>query len=239
MKILTLIPIYKRPEVVEICLQNLAKFKKQVPTWRLQVVCILSPEDKHLSENEKTVKKYGFKAVYYHNLPVSNKINAGIEYITAHYSFDYLMNFGSDDLIHPKIAELYQSYFDQGIKFFGINTLYFYEAATKKAIYFDTYNTNGSIGAGRMIHRSIIDQFKVDYLPLYEMGIDSGMDTNSAMNIKRSTDNVDVIVESGKFPYIVDIKTDTNINLFEHLATRTRNIQEVEPGYLNQFYENI
>lgn len=236
MKILTLIPIYKRPEVTEISLYNLRYFADVVKEWNLTVVCILSPEDMYLKTNEKTVKKYGFKAVYYKNLPVSDKLNAGINYVSARYKFDYLMNFGSDDLIHPEIATLYRPFFARNTRFFGINTLYFIELSTGKTIFFDTYNTNGSIGAGRMIHRDIINQFTSDLLPLYEPGLDCGLDTSSAMSIKRVTWDVDVIIDSGEFPYIVDLKTNTNINHFMHLECRERNIKYVEKDIITKHF---
>ena len=237
MKIITLIPIYKRPEITEISLRNLRKFADTVADWNLTAVCILSPEDIHLKENEKKVKRYGFKAIYYRNLPVSDKINAGIQYIVSNYYFDYLMNFGSDDLIHPEIATLYAPYFANKVQFFGINALYFKDMTTGKTIYFNTYNTNGSIGAGRMIHRSIIFQIIGEAMTVYEKRLDCGMDTSSAMMIKRLTGGVDVIVDSGEFPYIADLKTTTNINLFMHLETRERNIKEVDPTFLNQYFD--
>ena len=130
------------------------------------------------------------------------------------------MNFGSDDLIHPHIEVLYDPYLKQNCKLFGINTLYFIELSSKKTIFFDTYATHGSIGAGRMIHRSIIEQFDRDMYPIYEPGLDCGLDTSSAMTIKRVMQIPDVIVDSGKFPYIVDLKTTTNINQFFELESR-------------------
>jgi hypothetical protein len=237
MTILTLIPLYKRPQITAICMKNLHRFASLVPEWNLKVVCILSPEDTDMKQNERIVKKYGFKAIYYKNLPVADKLNAGIQYVHDHYDFDYLMNFGSDDLIHPAISDLYRPYFDKGIRFFGINSLYFKDMNTGKTIYFNTYNTNGSIGAGRMIHREIINQFVREAMPLCEPGLDCGLDTSSSMSIKRLTKDVDVIIESGEFPFIVDLKTDTNINHFMYLECRERNIKQVSTNFLNQFYE--
>lgn len=235
MKILILIPLYKRPEIWKICIRNLKRFIRRV-SWQIEVVCILSPDDDHMKTNENLCKLAGFKCIYYPNFPVSDKINAGIRYIMAHYEFDYLMNFGSDDLIHPDIEQLYDEHFKLNRLFFGINTLYFYDYDSKKAIFFDTYNTNGAIGAGRMIHKSILDMFHTDMMPLYEPGINQGMDTNSAMMIKRSYGIYEVIVDSGEFPYIVDIKSNTNINYFVHLEERTKNIKQVETNYLHQYF---
>jgi len=179
---------------------------------------------------------YWYKCIYYPNLPVSDKMNAGIAYVHKHYEYDYLMNFGSDDLIHPDIEELYKPYFNKQFKLFGINTLYFHDLATGDTIFFDTYNTNGSIGAGRMIHRSVIDWFVFETIPLYEHGLNCGLDTSSAMNIKRNLHLYDVIIDSGEFPYIVDIKTDTNINLYEHVASRERNCKPVYKSVITKHF---
>lgn len=235
-KVLIVIPVYKRPEVLQLCLIGLKKLREMVKSWVIAPVFILSPEDEHMKTNEKLVKSAGFKVVYFKNLPVSDKLNAGIRYCWEHYDFDYLMNLGSDDLIHPQIEQLYAPYLEKNVHFFGINTLYFWDFNNEKVIYFDTYNTNGSIGAARMIHKSIIDWFMVNEFPLYEPGINSGMDCNSAMNIKRNMGEVDVIVESGKFPYVVDVKTDTNINHMMYIEARERNITPSDLSFIKQHY---
>lgn len=238
MRIIILIPVYKRPEVLDICVNNLQWFMKSV-SWEIHPVFVLSPEDEYLKENQKIIRKARFKDIYYQNMPVGKKMNAGIYYVSAKYDYDYLMNFGSDDLIHPRIEQLYQPFFDKKVSFFGINALYFYELSTRKTIYFHTYNANGSIGAGRMIHKSIIDQFTSDSLPIYEPGLDCGLDTSSAMMIKRTLSIYDIIIDPGEFPYIVDIKTDTNINHMMYLETRTRNIKHCQPDFLKQYYAHI
>jgi hypothetical protein len=120
---------------------------------------------------------------------------------------------------------------------FGINTLYFYELATKKAFYFHNYNYIGSIGAGRMIHYSILKWFFDQSYPMYEPGLNRGLDTSSAMTIKRLLAQVDIVAQSGDFPYIVDIKTDTNINTMFEISERSECIKLYPPKYLTLFYD--
>ena len=235
MKILILIPVYKRPEVFKVCLENLKWFASQV-SWTIEVVCVLSPDDEDMKLNEKLVKKYGHKAVYWENLPVAEKMNAGLQWVCRNKDFDYLMNFGSDDLIHPEIEKLYAPLLAKKVKFFGINTLYFMDYATHKTFFFNTYNNTGSIGAGRMIHKSILDKFIFDDYPLYDPGLSQGLDCSSAMSIKRTLSEVDVIIDSGGFPYIVDIKTNTNINHITHIETRTQHITYFPDNHLNSYY---
>jgi len=236
MKILILIPIYKRTEVLRICLDNLSKFINTV-SWEIQVVCLMSPEDSFLKENQKSVKKHGFKAIYYKNLPLGEKMNAGIEYVMSHYEFDYLMNFGSDDLIHADIEQLYEPYLNKRYKLFGINGLYFYELSTGKTIFFHNYNYIGSIGAGRMIAYDLLKQFYDQQYPLYEPKLNSGLDTSSAMSLKRMSDVVDIVAEVGNHPYIVDIKTDTNINLMMHIETRATSITYIDNSFIHKYFK--
>lgn len=235
MKILILIPIYKRPEVLKICLKGLEWFISKV-SWSVEVVCILSPEDRYITENQKLIKKYKFTAVYFKNEPVTDKINAGIAWVIRYRDFDYLMNFGSDDLIHPQIEQLYAAEIKKQTKFFGINMLYFYELQTKKTIFFYNYNYCGSIGAGRMIHRSVLDRFSGQGIPLYEPGINQGMDTCSAMSIKRITGIVDIILNPSTFPYIVDIKTTTNVNLMQEIEQRTQYVVPCDNDFLKSYF---
>ena len=236
MNILIFIPVYKRPEVLRICLNNLTRFSSAV-SWDVEVVCLLSPEDKYLKQNQNTVKRHGFKAIYYPNIPVSDKMNAGIQWIMNHCEFDYMMNFGSDDLIHPDIEVLYEPFIKAKHQMFGINTLYFYELSTKRTCYFCNYNYVGSIGAGRMIHYDILKWFAGQSYPVYEPGLNRGLDTSSAMTIKRLLNRVDVVAPAGKFPYIVDIKTDTNINTMFEIGERSDCITECKTDYLNQYYD--
>lgn len=238
MKILTLIPVFKRPEVLKICLDGLKSFAKSV-TWDFEAVFVLSPDDPDFKTNQKMVKKYGYKAVYFPNLPVANKMNAGIFWAVKNLKFDYLMNLGSDDLVHLEIETLYRPYFEKNHRFFGINSLYFYELKTQKTMFFHTYNTNGSIGAGRMIHYSILKSFYDQAYPIYEPGVNAGLDGSSAMSIKRVMNEIDVIIDSGTFPYVVDIKTNTNINHMIHLETRKQNIVYCNSDFLQKFYSVI
>jgi hypothetical protein len=235
-KIVIIIPVYKRPEVTAICFKWLHYFITEVKTWDVRPLIILSPEDKYLENNKDECECYGFKYVYFHNQPVGNKLNAGINYALQKYKFDYIMNMGSDNIIHPSVELLYRSHINKTCLFFGINNLFIYELKTKKTFWFHKYNDIRSIGAGRMIHISIIEAFNYKKYPVYDTNIDREMDTNSAKNIEKILGIKDEVIDVGQFPYVVDIKTDTNINHIMFLEGLKEQIQYFGDDYLKQYF---
>lgn len=249
-KILILIPCWKRPDITQIVFENLSMFKNSAE-WDVKVLTILSPGDPFLSEIENQVQEFGFDICYFKNLPVGNKLNAGINFALKKFDFDYLMNFGSDDLIHPQIVKLYENHIKEKVKFFGINNLYFYDLRSSKltqdpvertrCFFYHTYNDCKSIGAGRMIHRAVLeDMIKVHY-DVYSFDCSQGMDGNSAGRIKFALEIEDTVIDAFYFPYIVDIKTDTNINHILNIDTihRKSQIIYVKNSFLQYFYPEI
>lgn len=239
-KIAVVIPVWKRPDVLALCLQNLAWFSNQVKTWEVHPLLVASPEDPDLKKIQKVAKLYGIQVVYYLNQPISAKLNAGIHYALKHMEFDYLMNFGSDDLIHPDIETLFAPLFKANTLFFGVNNLWFYDLTDRSAWHFNTYNDIKAIGAGRMIHRSIVQSFiDVKRYPVYPNDIDRGMDTASSNNIWQHLKVKDIVINSGEFPYIVDLKTNTNINHMIYLKSITDRIKPAEAKELRRVYQHL
>jgi hypothetical protein len=206
---------------------------------KIKVVCILSPEDPHVDELFHTCLVYDFDTIYHTNTPVAAKLNAGISHCMKHYQFDYLMNFGSDDLIHPDIFRLYNDLIKIRKPFFGINNLYFLQFPSGRAVHYFQYNSRKSIGAGRMIHRDVISSMLKRNQPLYDMEISRGMDSSSERRISCLAKVRDHTVDAGKFPYVVDIKTEDNINCFCSIVTDTRHITYVDPFYVQKHYPHV
>jgi hypothetical protein len=235
MKILILIPLWKRPEVVELCFKGLQWFRYKV-NWDIQVLAILCPYDPELEKLEKLCGLWNIDHCYYPNQPLGEKHNAGINYALQHFDFDYLMNFGSDDLIHPYIAALYRPYFDQKTPIFGINSLFFYDFDTKRTFFFKTYTEDYAIGAGRMISREVLDKMKLRGIEMYENSIMRSCDGNSANRIQNWTGIKNTVINCGKFPYIVDVKTATNINHITQIESHKTQIEYFPNDYLTRYY---
>jgi hypothetical protein len=126
------------------------------------------------------------------------------------------MNFGSDDLIHPAIINLYLPLMYANTPLIGISALYFLTKG-QLPVYFFYYNNPHVIGAGRLIHRIVIKKVIDKFGSLYDPDICRGMDTMSARRMKQCG-FVETSAYRGTFPYIVDIKSDVNINTFDQIT---------------------
>ena len=205
MKILMVVPVYKRPEIVRAAYDSI----KRLPVERLFIV---SSEDKFLKQNIKTLK--ADTIVEYSNSMLGMKHNAGIKYALDNIEFDYMMNNGSDDLVCPTLLDLYKPYMEVEEKFFGIDSCYFFDTLTGNTVYITNYNEGHPIGGGRMIHRSVIEQMYAKGLPLYSNSRMSGLDNNSQSRIVKNLGIKPITLPVNGYPYIVDLKSGTNINHF-------------------------
>lgn len=211
MKILMIVPVYKRPEIVRAAYDSI----KRLPVERLFIV---SPEDQFLKENMKTLKSDTI--VEYSNAMLGMKHNAGIKFALDNMEFDYMMNCGSDDLICPTLLDLYKPYMEAEEKFFGIDSCYFFDTLTGNTVYIMNYNEGYPIGGGRMIHRSVIEQMYKEKVPLYANQRMSGLDSNSQNRIFDTLGIRPITIPVNGHPYLVDLKSGTNINHFNFYRNR-------------------
>lgn len=206
MKILILVPVWGRPEITKIWSEAVNWFK----TGEIEVLTILSNEDEYFTQNLAIILDSGYQYCYYKNDPLGQKLNAGVEF-ALDFNFDYLMNLGSDDLIHPAILALYKPYMEAKEPFFGLNKVYFYDILKKRLAITVPY----VFGAGRMIHRSVLEKIRYKGEFLYSNELRRGLDCNSVEKVK-FTLNLDYKqVETNGFPYIVDIKSQHGLNDFD------------------------
>ena len=200
MKIVANIPCWKMPEVVRTMI-------KYIPDWITPVFCV-SPEDPHVDDLVSTIQLYGFDVVMTPNEPLGLKQNKLIEYIKNNYDFDYMMHLGSDDIINPDLLSLYMPFMIKKLPFFGIGDVYFWKYKSDKMQLLKDYNENHAIGGARMISRELLDQCG----DIYPDHVCCGMDNHSREQIKKTTGVEDVKINTNGVPYLVDIKTNTNIN---------------------------
>jgi len=206
MKILILVPLWQRPEITKIWAYSMGYFL----TEGISVLTILSREDPYYHENLDIIHHSGFEVCYFENKPLGRKLNAGIEYALEAYDFDYLMNLGSDDILHPGLLSLYDPYIKAKNLFFGLDKVYFFDYIKHKLGLTEAYLW----GAGRMISREILEKIRIKGSFLYESKYERGLDCNSIENIKKLL-NIDYLqVKTEDFPYLVDIKSEFGINDF-------------------------
>ena len=97
------------------------------------------------------------------------------------------------------------------------------------------------IGAGRMIHRSILDKLASKKLNLYDNFANDGMDTGSEQRITKFTKVEPLLIDTKKEPLILDIKTATNINPFILIKRRAENIDNSQEiiDYFSKYSDKL
>jgi hypothetical protein len=210
MKILLLVPLWKRPEIVRLFIYRM---EAVIPDYaEIMPLFILSPFDPHVLTLEKFTD--GYNRFYYSNEYLGDKLNAGMTY-AMNYEWDYLMGLGSDNIYTPALWDLYEDLFADKEPYFAINDFHVLDLPNNRAWYMRKYIDDpalGGIGAGRVIHRSLLEEDPCIYRP----GTNQGMDGFSAYELFRRG-YTQKIVETGGAPVMLDIKTRTNVNQPEEL----------------------
>lgn len=231
-KIVIVMPCWKRAEIVDLVARQLdILFRDTKQTIDLSVLYVFSLEDPEIDQLFSIYLKANHHrdCMFSSNKLLGKKLNDGIQY-AAKYKYDYIMNFGSDDLIHADIFKLYAEALARDCDIIGINKVFFYNQVSNPVL-FSYYNKPNLVGAGRLIHRRVITKVMLNFNGLYKDDLCSGMDTFSAHRM-RMCGHLQTVLDPGEFPYIVDIKSDVNINSFDKIVT-TENT-----GYLKEFPED-
>lgn len=222
-KIVIIIPCWKRANILSIVMDQLDYFhnatKNKIDVTVLYVFSLNDPELKQILQHYHNAI-HTRDLIYSSNEKLGKKHNDGIRYASTMFEYDYIMNFGSDDLIHADIIDVYMPFMRMNVPLFGLKSVWFYEFK-RPPLFFSYYNENHIVGAGRMIHRSVIDRVIDKFNGLYEPNLLRGMDTMSANRIMECGIK-QLIIPSGTFPYIVDIKSEVNINSFEKIRSSAK-----------------
>ena len=242
-KIIILIPCWRRPEIFKLVSDQLHHFvDANKKMYNLTVMYVFSDEDPDIEQLAEIYNTASYKRAYTFcdNYQLGRKHNTGIN-AACELGFDYLMNMGSDDLLHADLLKLYKPEIDKRTAIFGINKLYFHDKASKRTLFFSYYNNLHVVGAGRMIHKSVINRLHERYGCVYESAAMRGMDGSSADRMHNCGFR-QTVIDPGEFPYLVDIKSDENINDFDKiLQSENRNgITEVSTEIIrNHFKVNL
>jgi len=237
MKILIPVPVWKRPEILLECLTGMQRFVKKSKRYKIYVypLFIISPEDYYFILNEKLIKLFKFDYCTYKNLPVGEKMNAGINLALKEIEFDYLMTCGSDNIINPEIWKIYKPLMTQKRQLFGLRNFFCYGTVEKQAIYFDNYNKFRAIGTARMIHINSINKLMSKNIELYDNELDSGLDTSSANRLIEHCNVAEKAINT-THPYTLGLKSATNINPFPALMNRKEKIKEIDFEDIKKYF---
>lgn len=149
-RILAIIPVWRRPEITRACLHSLALVQRKHEREITGVIGI-SPGDPYLDHYT-----LGNGVVMVPNRPLGRKHNLMV-LAAEPFEWDYLWVLGSDTLVSPRILELYRPHLEEGVDRVGLRDIYFWDE--KRLLYFPGYGgaRNDSMGAGRMIARRVVE----------------------------------------------------------------------------------
>lgn len=211
MKILILIPCWKRPEILKICIQGIKHLRQNITGHEFIPLFIISLEDPYIREIFALVKKYKF--ITYKNKFIGEKHNAGVNYALKNMEWDYLMNLGSDDVVNPDLFNNhYNNLLQDATPLLGLSDFHVYSWYEKLFYYLPQHNGPLCIGGARLIDRSILEWMHEHQYNLYSNELNHGLDANSFQRIYEQTGHQATSPLTGDLPMLVDIKTHTNIN---------------------------
>lgn len=207
-KILMLIPVWRRPDVLELFVNNLNNV--QPDYCEVIPFFILSHDDPELRQNENLTSD--FLTCFAANHPLGEKMNRGIrEALTL--KWDYLMVMGSDDVYTALFWILLEDYLLCGEPWFGLVNLHVMELYGGRARFIPNYHLNMEnevtiIGPGSCLRRDIAERMHPLY-PAMHQGLNNWTDRKL-----RQAGFKPLKIESCD-PVICDLKTDTHLWPYE------------------------
>lgn len=199
MKIITVVTFHNRPKISEI-------FWAQCNEIGLDVIAVVTREDK---ENINLANKYAIKVIQAKNNNLPRKWQYGISEL-KNYDFDYFLLLGSDDLIsHRFFTDICQK--EYPTKYFGLRDALAISMDVKLFRYWGGYpkgsRHNESIGPGRMLHKSVLDELDFNLFNKYTGSLDS--------IYHRTVESIGItgkLITTGPKPYRIGLKSDFTIN---------------------------
>lgn len=183
-----------------------------------QELCRLYPIELFISVSENSsmevAKRYGHEAILISNDSLYTKMNVAVQ-TAQNMNPDYCLMIGSDDFLSHSFFDYYFSLFDKKIDYIYPLDWYFFDASTKRGLYWGGYrkeiNRGMACGAGRCLSRNILHQIQwAPWIAGYDRVLDTGMD----INLKKIKYTSHGFYLKEQRIFAVDIKTSTNMTPF-------------------------
>lgn len=219
MKILLFLPVWKRPEITEICFMGINRLKK-VGIHQVSAFAVISEE-----EMIPLCKKYGIEYCFYKNYPLGEKKNYGLSQAMK-IDFDYLVEIGSDDLLKNDFLSLYS----WNLPVMKLADFIILDSETLKC-----KRLSGSIpkyGTGRAIHKDVLKDLK-----LWPDKANRGLDNSSMMRL--AVAGVTQQWFKSEEPLSIDIKSEVNIWSYESSGGHSYPLEKALRGLSEQEIESI
>lgn len=205
MNIAVLTAFHGRPEISKIYLRGIESAARTLRFEGINLIpfYVCSPDD------PQPVKP----SLVYPNLPVSNKHNALGRFICDYADeqgipFDYVIQFGSDDVFSPELFDLYRPAFGDPI--IGLKDMVFHDISTGRTKRIHRTQLGNAFGAGRMIRWDI---FAKHHGAIWPAGKNSGLDYRSYEILRER----ETKFNQPHIPVVVDLKSAENIWKFDTL----------------------
>lgn len=181
----------------------------------------------------KLSHQHGFDWIRSENRPLGRKWNAALRE-AMWWTPDYIFILGQDDFFSDALIDAYADMIRSNVRYAGINKMYFYEPSTSRCLHYKirgdresgrnwqdnakipvvqrlSAKKNTTLGAGRLIHRSLLEGHAVWWEPTKERALDASM--ARTLSLPKAQ-----IIPTDEDRFAVDIKTSANIWSFDALA---------------------
>lgn len=214
MKLMMFVPLWKRPEITEICFMGIERLRK-AGVHGVDAFAVISEE-----EMIPVCDKYKVHHVMHENQPLGAKKNYGLREALK-LDWDYLVEIGSDDLIKTEYLTLFP--WDRDLM--SLMDAVWLDSKTGRARRIK--DRTGKFGAGRALSRKVCDQIT----PMWHDRKFNGLDGDSMFRMGRAG-FLGQAFESPK-PLVIDIKSEVNIWEY-HNVGHPYTLEEVLDGLSEQ-----
>lgn len=221
-KLLLFFPVWKRPEITEICFQGVNRLQKSG----------LFPIDAFVVISEESMiplcEKYDIKYCFYKNEPLGEKKNYGLSK-AMELEWDYMIEIGSDDLLFNSYLTAITPYL--GVRdFFGIGHIIFMnsEDLTCRRIV-----TRHPIGMGRVMSRKVVEKLG----KIWSDEKHKGQDNNSYWRVVNAG-FIPIQINSEK-PLGIDIKSEVNFWPFNYFIGKEYSFEDAVSELSQEEIESI
>lgn len=159
-KILILIPVWKRPEITEICFSGLNRLRSHRDN--IDVLVVLSE-----GSYESRCKNHNIDYTFFENQPLGAKKNHGLK-IALKRNWDYLIELNSDDVIKNELLDIYDTLSDD---YLALRNFCFMDSNT---LSLKQIESKTSYGIARRYSRKAVEACKVAKVNVKKTCISAG-----------------------------------------------------------------
>lgn len=225
-KVIFLTCTWNRVEITKIFVNTLLETQKKLGDI---FECINVVIDSDNSNSEIFKDNPNFIYHNYDNFPVSNKWNYGSS-LCKDIDFDYIIMFGSDDIMNDSLLREYYKYMIEDYDYVGILDIFIYDILKENLFYWEGYSHKSgrygeTLGLGRCLSKNLVEQLNYE---LWVNGINKGLDGSMQKKINNLTNIKTINFYSKDIGFACDIKSDTNITKLNTFIDQLEIIQTPE-----------